>query len=45
MAMEGGEACIPLPHQDKGFLPLIFTELENLVIDAKKIHFVFRKGC
>lgn len=33
------------PQQDKRFPPLTFTELENLLIDAKNIYFVFRMEC
>lgn len=47
MAIDGGSEKFlsPHPHQDKGFLSFIFTELENSLTDPKKLYFMFRMGC
>ena len=38
-----GDLRRPHPHQDEGCLPFLFTELENLLVDTKKIQCVFRR--
>lgn len=38
-----GDLRRPHPHHDEGCLPFFFTELENFLVDTKKLHSVFRR--